>query len=203
PRLVVEGTITNQNGPYFVRLSKSRLELSFDPYKVRDDKDIYEGRDGAQHIVDAEVYITDKNESITEKLIKSWTLFRNKPYPEYSANYPDDSVRFFGLYQTKKIIGIPGHTYALTVKWQNKEYHAECFMPPLTPIDSVQFKFNTGEVGKFDFNIPLLYFKEPQNERNYYLFITPGTDRVWPYSILSDEYLKDYVNGLDVCKGVA
>ncbi len=30
-----------------------------------------------------------------------------------------------------------------------------------------------------------------------------GNSRVWPYSILSDEYLKEYVNGLDVCKGIA
>jgi len=197
PRLVVEGVITNQNGPYFISLTKSRLGLTYDPYGTKyDPNSIIRRQVGVERINDAEVYITDKTESVTDTLIKSWTLFRNTPLAY-------DSTGYFGLYQTKKIKGIPGHTYSLTVKWQNKEYHAECFMPPLPPMDSVQFNFNKGEVGKSDFNIPLLYFKEPQNEQNYYLFMTPGNDRVWPYSILSDEYLKEYVNGLDVCKGVA
>ncbi len=60
----------------------------------------------------------------------------------------------------------------------------------------------SGAVGKPNFNIPLIYFKEPQNERNYYLFFTTASYG-WPYSILSDEYLESYVNGLDVCKGVS
>ena len=37
--------------------------------------------------------------------------------------------------------------------------------------------------------------------KNYYLFITPEDNYGWAYSILNDEYLKSYVNGLDVCKG--
>lgn len=197
PRLVVEGVITNQKGPYVISLTKSRHQLSFDPNANQTDNMKYtRWSDGVEPIYNAEVYITDNNESITDTLIKSWTLFRHK-------QNASDSIGYLGYYQTKKIKGIAGHTYSLTVKWQNKEYHAISYMPSVPPLDSVQFNFTKGEIGKEDFNIPLLYFKEPQNELNYYLFITPGNSRVWPYSILSDEYLKEYVNGLDVCKGIA
>ena len=197
PKLVFEGVITNQNGPYIISLTKSRLQLTYNPNpNMYNNIGIRSWLDGVESINDAEVYITDNKESITDTLVKSWTLFRNKQNAH-------DSLAYEGYYQTTKIKGIAGHTYALTIKWQKKEYHAVSYMPPVPPIDSVQFNFTKGAIGKEDFNIPLLFFKEPQNERNYYLFITPGNDRVWPYSILSDEYLKDYVNGLDVCKGIA
>jgi len=196
-RLVVEGMITNQNGPYFIYLTKSRLQVSYDPYVDKDVNANYaRWADGVEPIYDAKVYITDKNTSITETLVGSWTFFRGK-------SYASDSIGYLGKYQTKNLKGIPGHSYTLKISWQNKEYHAESYMPPVPPLDSVQFNFTKGAIGKEDYNIPLLFFKEPQNERNYYLFITPGNSRVWPYSILSDEYLNTYVNGLDVCKGVA
>jgi hypothetical protein len=187
PRLVVEGTITNQKGPYVISLTKSRLQLSYDPYANHTDNMNYSRwSDGVEPIYDAKVYITDKNTLITDTLAALWTSFRGKPYAS-------DSIGYLGQYQTKNIIGIPGHTYTLNISWQNQEYHAESYMPPITPLDSTQFNFTKGAIGKEDYNIPLLFFKEPQNERNYYLFITPGNSRVWPYSILSDEFLDEYV----------
>jgi len=193
--LVVNGAITNQKAPYMITLSKSLAQMSFNSQ---------ESYANTEYINDAEIYITDLNESVTDTLVKYWS--KKKFMPENAEElyiHPSDSIHYYGQYQTSKLKGIPGHTYVLTIKWQNKEYHAKTSMPPVPPIDSVQFNFTKGEIGKTDFNIPLLYFKEPQNERNYYLFITPGNNRVWPYSILSDEYLGEYVNGLDVCKGVA
>jgi len=194
-RLVVDGAITNQKGPYMLYLSKSLAQMSFNAN---------ENRANTEYINDADIYITDLNEAVTDTLVKYWSKKRfmpdnaNNPFID-----PSDSIYYYGQYQTTILKGIPGHTYALTIKWQNKEYHAESYMPPVPPLDSVQFNFTKGAIGKSDYNIPLLFFKEPQNERNYYLFITPGSNRVWPYSILSDEYLNDYVNGLDVCKGVS
>jgi len=194
-RLVVNGAITNQKEPYMIFLTKSLAQMSFNGY---------ESTENIESINDAEIYITDINESVTDTLVKYWSKKRFMPdNAEELYIYPSDSIYYYGRYQTTKLKGIPGHTYSLTIKWQNKEYHAISYMPPVPAIDSVQFNFTKGAIGKEDYNIPLLYFKEPQNERNYYLFITPGSDRVWPYSILSDEYLKEYVNGLDVCKGIA
>jgi hypothetical protein len=202
-RLVVEGTITNQKGPYLIRLTKSRLQLHFEPNISSNSDTAYNYRfpyDGTVGVQDADVFITDKNTAITETLVKcpSGTWHHT---PSWSRFEVADTSIIMGFYKTTKIKGIPGHTYALTIKWQGQEYHAETYMPPVPALDSVQFKFTQGEIGKSNYNIPLIYFKEPQNERNYYLFKTQAVYG-WPYSILSDEYLKSYVNGLDVCKGV-
>jgi hypothetical protein len=207
-RLVVEGTITNQKGPYLIRLTKSRFKLHFEQRASASDTSYSYTTpyDGVDAVKDAEVYITDKNTSVTDTLEKcptgKWVHYKD-PNSDFvkSYFYVSDTSIIMGFYKTTKIKGIPGHTYALTIKWQDKEYHAETYMPPVPALDSVQFKFTQGEIGKSNYNIPLIYFKEPQNERNYYLFKTQAVYG-WPYSILNDEYLKSYVNGLDVCKGV-
>ncbi len=192
-RLVVDGTITNTKEPYMIFLTKSLAKMTFNAN---------ENRANAEYINDADIYITDINESVTDTLVKYWS--KKRFMPDNANNQfidPSDSIYYYGQYQTTKLKGIPGHTYSLTIKWQDQEYHAESYMPPVPPLDSVQFKFTEGAIGKPSYNIPLIYFKEPQNERNYYLFKTQAVYG-WPYSILSDEYLKSYVNGLDVCKGV-
>jgi len=220
-RLVVEGAITNQNGPYLIRLTKSRLIYTYDnswfsnptlhvsssdtiyPYNI------YTHRyDGTEAVKNAEAFITDVNTSITDTLVKcpigKWHHFADSIHNNFSSHFDvADTSILFGYYKTTKLKGIPGHTYALTIKWAGQEYHAESYMPPVPPLDSVQFNFTKGAIGKVDYNIPLIFFKEPQNERNYYLFNTAGGGSTWAYSVLSDEYLKDYVNGLDVCKGVS
>jgi len=208
-RLVVDGTITNQPGPYLVRLTKSRLNSHIETYIGNKDDTMYNYRfpyDGTVSVQDAEVFITDKNTSFTDTLVKcpAGTWYHQEAtnnYPAWSVFEVADTSIIMGFYKTTRLKGIPGHTYALTIKWQNQEYHAETIMPPVPLLDSVQFKLVQGDIGKDNHNIPLIYFKEPQNERNYYLFKTQAVYG-WPYSILSDEYLKSYVNGLDVCKGV-
>lgn len=212
PRMVVEGLITNQEGLYLIRLTKSRDRITFNEHWYSSQSDTtysYRYPNGVKESIrDAEVFITDKNTSVTDTLIKSpegkWHYYEGgNNFPAWKRFEVGDTSIINGFYQTTKIKGIPGHTYALTIKWHGQEYHAESYMPEVPAIDSVQFNFTQGAVGKTDYYIPLLFFKEPLNERNYYLFITPGNSRVWPYSILSDEYLKDYINGLDVCKGIA
>lgn len=208
PKLVVDATITNQDGPYLVRLTISRLNLHIETYIGNKGDTSYNYRypyDGTVAVQDAEVFITDKNTSFTDTLEKcaAGTWYHHEAsnnYPAWSVFEVADTSIVMGFYKTTKLKGIPGHTYALTIKWQDQEYHAESCMPLVPALDSVQFKFIQEENAKFNHNVPLIYFKEPQNERNYYLFITQAMHG-WPYSILSDEYLKPYVNGLDVCKG--
>lgn len=209
PRLVVEANITNQKGPYLVRLTKSRSQLTNNPYKIPDSDTAWNtAKDFAESIQDAEIYIEDNTNAIVDTLVKCpkghWVYYHDT-ISNYDWSYfsvADTSI-LLGYYKTTKLKGIAGHTYTLTIKWQGSEYHAVSYMPPLPGLDSVKFNFTKGDIGKDDYNIPLLYFKEPQNERNYYLFITPGKSSVWPYSVLSDEFLKPYVNGLDVCKGIS
>jgi hypothetical protein len=209
PKLVVEGSITNQNGPYYVRLTKSSADFNIDT-SVRPENDttyLY-SNDRALPVKDAEIYITDNNTSFTDTLAPcsagSWFHYKDSIHNiDYSRFEIPQKTIHTGYYETSKLKGVAGHTYSLTIKWQNKEYHAESYMPPVPLLDSVKLDFTQGAVGKSDYCIPLIYFKEPQNERNYYLFITQNAAYTWPYSVLSDEYLNSYVNGLDVCKGVS
>jgi len=209
PKLVVEASITNQKGPYLVRLTKSRSQLTNNPYNLPYDDTIWTyNNDLAEAVRDAEIYIEDNTETYVDTLVKcpdgNW-IYYDDTIHNYHSSYFEvaDTSILLGYYKTTKLKGIAGHTYTLTIKWQGREYHSASFLPPVANIDSVHFNFTRGEVGKWDYNIPLLFFKEPQNEKNYYLFITPGNNSVWPYSVLSDEFLKPYVNGLDVCKGVS
>ena len=209
PKLVVDATITNQSGPYYVRLTKSSADFNIDT-SIRPDNDtsFFYSFDRAVPVKDAKVYITDQTSSITDTLVKcsagAWWHYKDTiNNQEYSDFYIPKETILTGYYETTQLQGIAGHTYSLTIKWQNKEYHAETFLPPVPPLDSAKFALTKGAEGKSDFNVPLIYFKEPQNERNYYLFITTDASAVWPYSILSDEFLDTYVNGLDVCKGVS
>jgi hypothetical protein len=209
PKLVVEASITNQKGPYLVRLTKSRSQLTNNPYNFTDNDTTWlTTKDFAEAIKDAEIFIEDNMEAMVDTLVKcpggKW-IYYDDTIHNYHTSYFEvaDTSILLGYYKTTKLKGIAGHTYTLTIKWQGREYHSSSYLPPVTGIDSVHFNFTRGEVGKDDYNIPLLYFKEPQNERNYYLFITPGNNSVWPYSVLSDEYLKPYVDGLDVCRGIS
>ena len=69
-RLVVEGTITNQDGPYLIRLTKSRFNMQIEQVFWQGDT-VYNYRfpyDGTVGVQDAEVFITDKNTSFTDTL---------------------------------------------------------------------------------------------------------------------------------------
>jgi hypothetical protein len=209
PKLVVEANITNQNGPYLIRLTKSRSQLTFNPYNLPDGDTVWNyNNDFAEAVMDAEIYIEDNTEAIVDTLVKcpagNWIHIDDTIHNYHNSYFEvaDPSI-LLGYYKTTKLKGIAGHTYTMTIKWQGKEYHSTSYLPPVTNIDSVHFNLTIGDVGKEDYNIPLLYFKEPQNERNYYLFITLGHNFVWPYSVLSDEFLGPYVNGLDVCRGIS
>jgi len=208
PKMVVEANITNENGPYFVRLTKSRSKLTNDPYNSPETDSSFFHLDVSEPIEDAEVYITDNSSGIIDTLRKApsgtWHHFVDTIYHrEWDYFTVPDTTILLGYYLTDKLKGIAGHTYSLKIVWQGKEYHSISYMPPVPSIDSVHFVFTKGDIGKDDYYIPLLYFEQPKNERNYYLFVTQGNNFVWPYSILSGEYLNEYVNGLDVFKGAS
>jgi hypothetical protein len=199
-KLVIEGLITDQKGPYFVRLTKSNPEITFPDYQ-----DTISGyRIRKTDTVNALIIAIDVTTGFTDTLVHS-------PDSIWYHNSPDDSILrgnvnggYNGYYQTTSLKGIAGHLYALQVRWKNIEYHASCFLPSVPKIDSITFKYTQGEPGKDDYYIPLIFFKEPQNEINYYLFFTRGSgNSIWPYAVLSDNYLNAYVNGLDVFKGMS
>jgi len=221
PRLVVEGLITNEKGPYYVRLTESH---NGKPYDIN-----YGGRtDNIKAVKDALIIITDNVNQVDtlifldnlEEYGYEYDLMFDRYYKPVYDDFGNiiDTILFTetkslygrGFYRTQTLEGIPGLTYSLKIIYQNEEYKAEAYMPPVPGIDSLgTIKIITPE-GKADFYSPLLYFSEPQETKDYYLIqLVDETsarssyrwDFYWPFSVLSDEFLQPYVNGLQINGG--
>lgn len=200
PRLVVEGLITNKQGPYYIRLTESHTG-SFDiqgndndPVPVKNAKLIISDNvNQSDTLVPVDFDIHDYNNVIN-------TIFLTDP-----TSFTYDR----GFYKTQHLIGIPGRTYSLKVLYLGKEYQASAFMPPVPDIDSIGFVKKVMEKDNAEYFVPLLYFSEPQGIKNYYLIQlndevssrTFSASTLWQFSILSDEFLQPYVNGLNISQG--
>jgi Domain of unknown function (DUF4249) len=217
PKLVVEGVITNKPGPYYVRLTESQTGSFSKPDKL--------DTDAAVAVKGAQVIITDNINQI-DTLIPvdvnrdEYTLDR---FGYYKLLYDDDGnfvdTLFLedpagfnydrGFYKTQHLIGIPGRTYFLKILSKGKEYQASAFMPMVPDIDSLGYIKKEREKDGEKYYFPLLYFSEPQDIKNYYLIQlnsdisirTYSACFLWQFSILSDEFLQTYVNGLNVSLG--
>jgi hypothetical protein len=95
---------------------------------------------------------------------------------EFCTNISDEDIRS-GTYFTTTSKGIPGQTYTLQVEYAEKVYTSTEYMCYGSVIDSISAEPIGGIVyGKQDpdisngFLVPCLYFVEPQNETNYYMF---------------------------------
>lgn len=181
--LVVNACITNEQGPYRIKL--------------------YENTTDGQNMIsnpvtDAIVTIADQagNIDVLKPLWKERIItiekevnYSGTPFidqfsmllmPNYSGGfdsllidndfYIEDAL---GTYYTTSIIGTPGEKYTIHIEYNHTTYSAADQMPDQSTIDSVALRPNgIGIDGKgyADFLVPYLYFEEPQNEINYYLF---------------------------------
>ena len=74
-----------------------------------------------------------------------------------------------GVYTTHETVGVPGHTYTLSVTWQQKNYTATSTMPTEVPLDSVSFSELSGFGNKqID---AIANFQDPAGVKNYYQFV--------------------------------
>ncbi|MBN2779157.1 MAG: DUF4249 domain-containing protein [Bacteroidales bacterium] len=198
PRLVVDGLITSNPGPYYVRLIKSNVAIF--------------------NSTDTGIPFTDNAEAVLDALI---IISDDRGQIDTLGPLDNSNIRYLtyeqGYYQTNKIQGIPGHTYYLNIRIKDKVYSAECYMPTVPLIDSVDYIIEKGEIGKSDNYIPRLYFEEPQNEENFYLinYYKVGYHEsenlsyldfivhydFWHNFILSDKYLDPNVKALRVENG--
>lgn len=217
-RLVVEGLITNQKGPYYIRLTESHTGKFKEP--------IHSDIDSAKGIMNALIIISDNvnqvdtllpidNNSADYDWDYRWGFY--KFIYDNSGNIidtlylldPPEFSHYRGYYKTKHLSGIPGRTYFLRILSDGKEYQASEYMPPVPDIDSLGYIKKISEKDGQKYYIPLLYFSEPQGIENYYLIQLNdeiwsrrvAEDFNWEFSILSDEFLQPYVNGLNVSLG--
>ncbi len=214
PLYVIEGRISNLQGPYFIHITKSTNLFGYPlvPIQLVDSFEAVQG---------AEVIITDDMGTV-DTLIPAigrtsrWLYSSHIDYKGDSMfnNYPNRAITYKrGYYQTTKIQGKPGHTYQLHIRIGDSTFQASAYMPRVPTLDSAAVNQDTivnaaGDKGY----LPLAWFKEPQNEKNYYMlqFYPHITEYLfdtftWEYNnynsipcVLDDNILPPYVNGLSV-----
>jgi hypothetical protein len=215
PRLVVEGLITNKQGPYYIRLTESNTgsfepDSAYTPAPVKNAKLIISDNvNQSDTLVPVDFDIHDY----------TWNYYLGLYKFVYDSNHnvidtifltdPTSFTYDRGFYKTQHLVGIPGRTYSLKILLEGKEYDASAFMPSVPDIDSIGFVKKILEKDNSVYIIPLLYFSEPQGIKNYYLIQlndevssrTFSASTLWQFSILSDEFLPPYVNGLNISQG--
>lgn len=217
-RLVVEGLITNHDGPYYIRLTESHTGKFIEPS--------YSSSDSVKAIMDALIIVSDNVNQIDTLLpidinpdeysydfrFGYYKYLYDKDGNVIDTLWLSDPIEFrhdLGYYKTNHLIGISGRTYYLRVLYRGIEYQANSYMPPVPKIDSLGYIKKVSEKDGLGYYIPLLYFSEPQGIKNFYLIQLKDeilsrrypARFLWQFSILSDEYLQPYVNGLNVSLG--
>ncbi len=96
-----------------------------------------------------------------------------------------------GVYETSKIVGIPGNTYYLTIQYNNVVYTAQSTMPDLVVIDSLRIT----EVEIMGMNLVMLApsATDPGDVKNYYRFKVYHNGDPDPTLFVSDD---TYFNGI-------
>ena len=142
-RIIIEGLVTNRANYQSVKITRST--------------DFY-GSGKTPRVTDATVTVTDDEGA-------EHTFIHNP------RNHPDSA----GIYVPEtSFTGQIGKTYTLNVAADGQIYQASDMLMSVTPIDSIQFRVNEDqqddpeEPGKI-YEL-LLYAREPQDEKNYYLF---------------------------------
>jgi len=210
-RIIVAGAITNEDGPYFFRISKSEPINSVSHY--------------TPGIRSAFITISD-NTGVIDTLKHINTTIQQHPIWYYYyitvENYKGvhDTIRMLGndpsvlegIYSTTKITGRIGNTYNFNLVYENQTISGYEEMLNVPEIDTVIFKNHYLAKDGQEFLVPYIYFTEPKSEKNYYLFnfgnddlynMIYGSAHVWHFSILNDEYLPDYINGFNLDDGAS
>lgn len=125
--------------------------------------------------------------------------------------YNDEDL-FEGYYFSDHLICKPNRTYKLKIDVGEQIYEAIATMPRSPKIDSLRLDSIYGPSGKFNSTLPFIYFKEPVEEKNYYMAkvcYDSNNERTnpcevtspksqWALLLLDDKYLPAYVNGINV-----
>jgi len=211
PLYVIEGRISDLQGPYFIRITRSTNLFGYSLTNAS--MDSVDAVQGAQVIITDDMGTADTLIPAVDRLPRWFYSYNNGQLDSTFYPYDGTSISYKrGYYQTTKIKGVPGHTYQLHVQIGDSSFQASAYMPTVPTLDSVTIQQNAvvnpgGQVG----NLPLVWFKEPQDEKNYYMLqFFPRIDE-YPYDtfwmyytyinlpyVLDDQILPPYVKGLSI-----
>jgi len=217
PLYSIEGRISDLKGPYFIRITQS-TSLFANPYFVIED-DSVDAVQGAEVIIKDDMGTVDTLIPAVDKLERTYYSFLNRVWDSITFSFPSTYINAKrGFYQTTKIKGMAGHNYQLFVRIGDSTFQASAYMPPVTNLDSAAIQRNTvvnatGAIG----NLPVTWFREPQNEKNYYMLQYYAHITEYPYDmfhfmyeannnngyssipyVVDDNILPPYVNGLSI-----
>jgi hypothetical protein len=199
PKLIVECSLLDIDSVHYVKLSLSKASFS----KAETDTTLFGIVNKFQPVTDALVIISDNNGTIDTLIGEPDSVYYWNPLINDSLFGLNDFSLSKGYYCSRKLKLSSGITYFLNIQWKGDEYNSSSYMPIVPKIDSVGYAYTQGETGKENYYIPYIWFKDDPNTRDYYLFKTGDISGVWSRAILSDEFLKTEVNGIDVFKGEA
>lgn len=212
PRYVIEGRISNLPGPYFVRVTLSNTGLVFDSRS----NDLLDSAVGVQNAV---VVISD-DRGMSDTLEPCSPANTNGYSFSWGNGHMDSTYAPFarnvytierGYYLTNRFTGEQGRTYRLSVAVGTETFYASAYMPPVTPLDSAVLQETVIAPDGTRGLTPFAYFKEPQNQANYYLLqsfdITgypynnpemhsQNSMMLFSYYVFDDKTLPAYVNGM-------
>lgn len=188
-KIVLDGTLSNEAPPYYFRLTKTA------PFTAK-------RNDG---IIDALIVISDSqgvNDTL-KAVEKDWA--------------ETDVDGFWGIYESTKIEGREGETYHLQIDYDQRRYEATETMPFATQLDSVSFTQKYLASKKEYVFCPLVNFHNAPERKDYYLFtytysyddyyfidqIATESSRIWPFSILKDDFLPENVTAFNLNDGEA
>jgi len=77
-----------------------------------------------------------------------------------------------GIYAIHSFSGLPGHTYALRVRVDGKEYTAQSTMPYNVTIDSLTYRYKDDGLGEAGYELSYRYTDPKDQENNYLMLLT-------------------------------
>lgn len=214
-KIVVDALITNEVGPYVVRLTKSKAGVLTINSNWETDPN-YSEKDYAEAITSALVIISD-NVGMVDTLIPAPLTIKSYQYNTDTITHQTDSIFVetenfqsikYGFYNTTNIKGVAGRNYFLYIKYNKDIYTSSVTMPFVPEIDSVGIKTISNPIeGKSDISFPTVSFHEPQGQKNFYMFqlydgkyITRSFS-LWQLCIFDDSHLSEYVTNLNLTEG--
>ncbi len=125
--------------------------------------------------------LTTREGPYTVKITQTTDYFEPADYPTISnaiVNITDSEGNFEtlievnpGVYQTSSLQGVEGRTYDLYVNIGGDEYTASSYMPPATPIDSLEYEeieIGFGGRGNENNYAVIAHFTDTESIENYY-----------------------------------
>jgi len=198
--IVITGLITNEPPPYYVKVVENVSNLSTlvtNQRKINDAQiTITDNNGNVDELqsfysvpLDSALYVDRYYDWVKDSIITvvtdGYVYFINMPdgnggNVRFYISNPNKKDPYFedmreGMYFTTSTKGQPGHTYSLKVEYAGREYTATDYMCYGTVIDSISAE----PVGKYIYDkpddtdgyfVPCLYFAEPQDEVNFYMF---------------------------------